>query len=178
MPDDKKKLQRDGRYGVYGSPRPMQRSDFPLFPQTLRLTDPTLRRIVMRNPRLMVTDPPYSNDSRYGPKKGSSAPTGSDYSFSEEGGPYEDDQTYGGEGGTDKKKSLDMFNSAWGIVKDDMAGKKKALIACLKKEGGACSLDECCKACDMDRKSCKALIDSMDNVKIHPEGDVILMDGL
>ena len=30
----------------------------------------------------------------------------------------------------------------------------------------------------MDRKSCKALIDSMDNVKIHPEGDVILMDGL
>ena len=72
----------------------------------------------------------------------------------------------------------DVFDSAWGIVKDDMAGKKKALIACLKDKGGACSLEECCKACDMDRKSCKALINSMDNVKIHPAGDVILMDGL
>tara|TARA_Y100000004_G_scaffold197190_1_gene270312 strand:+ start:567 stop:1205 length:639 start_codon:yes stop_codon:yes gene_type:complete len=77
-----------------------------------------------------------------------------------------------------KQASYDMFESAWGIAKDDMAGKKKALIACLKKEGGACSLEQCCKACDMDKKSCKAMIDSMDNVKMHPSGDVILMDGL
>ena len=55
---------------------------------------------------------------------------------------------------------------------------KKKLIACLKKEGGAASLEDCCKACDRSKAECKKLINTMDNVKISPHGDVILMDGL
>ena len=155
------------RLGIYGSP--MQQSDHrdPQLPQMLRLTDPNLRRIVMGNPRIR----PSAKDPRYGPRA-IPKELGADF---EEASDF-----YSGAGAEpkDKKKSLDMFDSAWGIVKDDMAGKKKALIACLKKEGGAAGMDLCCKATKMDKKSCKALINSMDNVKIHPSGDVILMDGL
>ena len=110
---------------------------------------------------LYGTDPRYPNLKNYRPNKPMRP---------EDFPQYDDDEM--------KRASYDMFESAWGIAKDDMAGKKKALIACLKKEGGACSLEQCCKACDMDKKSCKAMIDSMDNVKMHPSGDVILMDGL
>ncbi len=125
-----------------------------------------LRR-ALKQRQMMMVDPPYANVPRYGPPA-IPKELGSDF----EEAAMRDMKP------KDKKKSLDMFDSAWGLVKDDMAEKKKALIACLKKEGGACGLDECCKACDMDRKSCKAMIDSMDNVKVHPSGDVILMDGL
>tara|TARA_Y100001973_G_scaffold88172_1_gene133007 strand:+ start:476 stop:916 length:441 start_codon:yes stop_codon:yes gene_type:complete len=116
---------------------------------------------------MMMVDPPYANVPRYGPRV-----------IPKDLGPDFEEAASKDMKPKDKKKSLDMFDSAWGLVKDDMAGKKKALIACLKKEGGAAGMDLCCKATKMDRKSCKALIDSMDNVKIHPEGDVILMDGL
>jgi len=72
------------------------------------------------------------------------------------------------------------FNDAWFILKEEknMDDKKKKLIQCLKEKGGACSLEECCKACDMSKNECKKMINSMDNVKIHKHGDVVLMDGL
>ena len=75
---------------------------------------------------------------------------------------------------------MTVFDEAWSTLlkEEDMAKEKKQIIECLKKEGGACSLEECCKACGLDRKKCKALIDKMDNVKIHRHGDVVLMDGL
>ena len=74
-----------------------------------------------------------------------------------------------------------IFEQAWNVLKEekeDMDEAKKKIIACLKKEGGACGLDECCKACRLSRDKCKALINKMDNVKIHKYGDVVLMDGL
>lgn len=73
------------------------------------------------------------------------------------------------------------IDEAWYVLKednDDDAKAKKDIIACLKKEGGACSLDDCCKACGQSKEDCKKLINQMDNVKISPHGDVILMDGL
>tara|TARA_Y100000114_G_C11483668_1_gene196571 strand:- start:16 stop:237 length:222 start_codon:yes stop_codon:yes gene_type:complete len=73
---------------------------------------------------------------------------------------------------------MTIFDEAWNLLKEDMEKEKKQIIECLKKEGGACGLDECCKASGLDRKKCKALIDKMDNVKIHKYGDVVLMDGL
>ena len=61
---------------------------------------------------------------------------------------------------------MNPMKDAWKILKeeknDDEA--KKKLVACLKKEGGACSLEDCCKACDRSKAECKKLIDSMDNV--------------
>ena len=74
-----------------------------------------------------------------------------------------------------------IFEDAWNVLKEekeDMEEAKKKIIACLKKEGGACGLGECCKACGLSREKCKALINKMDNVKIHKYGDVVLMDGL
>tara|TARA_R100001510_G_scaffold56916_1_gene63489 strand:+ start:7187 stop:7675 length:489 start_codon:yes stop_codon:yes gene_type:complete len=62
--------------------------------------------------------------------------------------------------------------------KEDTESKKKAIIDCLKREGGAASVDDCAKACGVDKVECKKLIESMDNVKIHKHGDAILMDGL
>ena len=77
---------------------------------------------------------------------------------------------------------MNPMKDAWILLKEDKEKKddeaKKKLIACLKKEGGAASLEDCCKACDRPKAECKKLIDSMDNVKISPHGDVILMDGL
>lgn len=76
---------------------------------------------------------------------------------------------------------MTIFEEAWNVLKEEKENDeeaKKKLIACLKKEGGACSLEECCKACNRSKAECKKLIDSMDNVKISPHGDVILMDGL
>lgn len=71
------------------------------------------------------------------------------------------------------------MDEAWAVLKQDEDEKaKKAIIACLKKEGGAASMDDCTKACGMSKAKCKKLIDSMDNVKISPHGDVVLMDGL
>jgi len=76
---------------------------------------------------------------------------------------------------------LNPMEDAWTLLKqekDDDEQAKKKLIACLKKEGGAASLEDCCKACERPKAECKKIIASMDNVKISPHGDVILMDGL
>ncbi len=70
------------------------------------------------------------------------------------------------------------IDNAWMILKDEDATAKKAIIDCLKREGGAASLDDCAKACGLSKAKCKKLISSMDNVKIHKHGDVVLMDGL
>ena len=55
---------------------------------------------------------------------------------------------------------------------------EKKIIECLKKEGGAASLDDCAKECGVSKQECMKVIDKMDNVKVSPHGDVILMDGL
>ena len=78
----------------------------------------------------------------------------------------------------EKSQHRVAFSNAWLLLKEDKAGMKKKLIQCLKSKGGAASLEECCKACDASKEECRALIRSMDNVKISPHGDVILMDGL
>ncbi len=69
------------------------------------------------------------------------------------------------------------FQKAWSLVKysDDC---KADLIACLKQKGGAASLADCAEACCLSEAECKEMAISMDNVKISPHGDVILMDGL
>ena len=71
-----------------------------------------------------------------------------------------------------------VFDEAWKIVKEDMAKEKAAIIRCLKKEGGAAGLDKCCDASGLSMQECKDLIESMNNVKIHSDGDVILTEGL
>ena len=79
-----------------------------------------------------------------------------------------------------QQMTMKSIEVAWDLLKqqkDDEQAKKK-LIACLKKKGGAASLEDCCKACERPKAECKKLIESMDNVKISPHGDVILMDGL
>ena len=73
-------------------------------------------------------------------------------------------------------RNMNMPSNLFG--KEDTESKKKAIIDCLKREGGAASVDDCAKACDVDKGECKKLIESMDNVKIHKHGDAILMDGL
>tara|TARA_B100000424_G_C22918538_1_gene488731 strand:+ start:754 stop:1578 length:825 start_codon:yes stop_codon:yes gene_type:complete len=57
-------------------------------------------------------------------------------------------------------------------------GHEQKIISCLKKKGGAASLEECAKECGVSKAECKKIIDKMDNVKMSPHGDVILMDGL
>lgn len=73
------------------------------------------------------------------------------------------------------------IDDAWYILKKENNSKetaKKAIIDCLKREGGAASLDDCAKACGLSKGECKKLINTMDNVKFHKHGDVVLMDGL
>jgi len=81
-----------------------------------------------------------------------------------------------------KTNRIVPMNEAWAVLKEEKNKNdeeaKKKLIACLKKEGGAASLEDCCKACERPKEECKKLIASMDNVKISPHGDVVLMDGL
>lgn len=77
---------------------------------------------------------------------------------------------------SEMKRTMKSFDIAWNVVKGEPA--KKALIRCLKKKGGAASLKECCEAAEVSMSECKAMINSMDNVKISPHGDVVLMDGL
>ena len=38
---------------------------------------------------------------------------------------------------------MTIFDEAWNLLKEDMEKEKKQIIECLKKEGGACGLDEC-----------------------------------
>ena len=77
-------------------------------------------------------------------------------------------------------RSEDTMEAVWHGLKKESSGSKakKAILECLKREGGAASLDDCCKACGMSKEECKSLISSMKNVKMSPHGDVILMDGL
>ena len=68
------------------------------------------------------------------------------------------------------------FEAAWSLLKEDKASKKRSWWRVSVKRwrmffGGMC------KACDVSMKECKAMINSMDNVKMS-HGDVILMDGL
>ena len=73
-----------------------------------------------------------------------------------------------GKGPKDMKEKAEM---------NDKEHEKK-IISCLKKRGGAASLDECAKECGVSPEECKKIIKRMDNVKMSPHGDVILMDGL
>ena len=74
---------------------------------------------------------------------------------------------------------MSALERAWSVLKaENTAEQKSAIIECLKKEGGAASLEDCCKAAKMSKEDCKSLINTMDNVKIHDSGDVVLMDGL
>jgi uncharacterized membrane protein len=53
------------------------------------------------------------------------------------------------------------FDNAWMVLKEDMKAEKKAVIDCLKREGGAASVDDCAKACGMPKAKCKKLIQSI-----------------
>ena len=57
-------------------------------------------------------------------------------------------------------------------------GHESKIKNCLKKKGGAASLKECADECGVSTEECKKIIDKMDDVKISPHGDVVLMDGL
>ena len=56
---------------------------------------------------------------------------------------------------------MSIFDEVWHILKEeDSDAKAKAkIIACLKREGGAASLDDCCKACKRPKAECKKLIE-------------------
>tara|TARA_Y100000356_G_C11145280_1_gene227627 strand:+ start:409 stop:642 length:234 start_codon:yes stop_codon:yes gene_type:complete len=74
---------------------------------------------------------------------------------------------------------LNPIEHAWILLKEEsMEKQKQAIIDCLKREGGAASLDDCCKAAKMEKEECKKLIGTMGNIKTHKHGDIILMDGL
>jgi len=55
---------------------------------------------------------------------------------------------------------------------------KRKIVSCLKRKGGAASLEECADACGVSPDKCKKIIDEMDNVQISSHGDVVLTDGL
>lgn len=57
-------------------------------------------------------------------------------------------------------------------------GHEEKIVACLKKKGGAASLEECAKACGVSPEECKKVIAGMDNVKTSEHGDIVLTDGL
>ena len=72
----------------------------------------------------------------------------------------------------------EIFIKAWELMKKFTDKCKSDLIACLKREGGAASLADCAEACCLSEKECKEMVKVMDNVKMSPHGDVILMDGI
>ena len=74
-------------------------------------------------------------------------------------------------------KAIELEQRLERLMKADEEHKKK-LIACLKKKGGAASLEECADACGISKSECKSLINRMDNVQISRHGDVVLTDGL
>ena len=63
-------------------------------------------------------------------------------------------------------------------AKNKGEGHEAKIKECLKKKGGAASLEECAKECGVSPEECKKVIDKMSDVKISPHGDVVLMDGL
>jgi len=74
-------------------------------------------------------------------------------------------------------KAIELEQRLDRLQKADEEHKKK-LVACLKKKGGAASLEECADACGVSKSECKGIINSMDNVQISRHGDVVLTDGL
>ena len=74
-------------------------------------------------------------------------------------------------------KAIELEQRLERLMKADEEHKKK-LVACLKKKGGAASLEECADACGISKSECKGVINSMDNVQISRHGDVVLTDGL
>lgn len=74
-------------------------------------------------------------------------------------------------------KAIELEQRLERLMKADEEHKKK-LVACLKKKGGAASLEECADACGVSKSECKGVINSMDNVQISRHGDVVLTDGL
>jgi bacterioferritin-associated ferredoxin len=77
------------------------------------------------------------------------------------------------------------MNKMGGCMKMDCVGSmakaeghEAKIKECLKKRGGAASLEECAKECGVSPEECKKVIDKMNDVKISPHGDVVLMDGL
>ena len=75
---------------------------------------------------------------------------------------------------------MTVFDEAWDVLKEEVTDKEheKKIIECLKREGGAASLDDCAKECGVSKEECMKVIRKMDNVKVSPHGDIILMDGL
>ena len=63
-------------------------------------------------------------------------------------------------------------------LREKKADPKPIIIRTLKKEGGAAGLDVLCKETGLSKKECKAVLNSMSNIKTHKDGDIILMDGL
>ena len=47
---------------------------------------------------------------------------------------------------------MTVFDEAWNVLKEDKQHEKK-IIECLKKEGGAASLDDCAKECGVSKQS-------------------------
>ena len=74
-------------------------------------------------------------------------------------------------------KAIELEQRLERLMKADEEHKKK-LVACLKKKGGAASLEEGADACGISKSECKSLINRMDNVQISRHGDVVLTDGL
>ena len=64
------------------------------------------------------------------------------------------------------------------LKKEEGKDKEKKLISCLKKKGGAASLQECADSCGVSTSECKKMIAGMSNVQISKYGDVVLTDGL
>ena len=55
---------------------------------------------------------------------------------------------------------------------------EEIIISTLEKEGGASGLEPLEEATDMSKKELKNLLEEMDNVVQHKDGDYILLDGL
>ena len=62
--------------------------------------------------------------------------------------------------------------------KEEMSNLKSKVIDALRKEGGAAGMDALEKHTKASKKDIKKVIDSASNIKIHEDGDVILMNSL
>ena len=78
-----------------------------------------------------------------------------------------------------KAREIEHRLNQFSILKEEENNDHKSkIVSCLKKKGGAASLDECADACGISSDKCKKVIDGMDNVQISSHGDVVLTDGL
>ena len=62
--------------------------------------------------------------------------------------------------------------------KKDVTDLKSKVVDALRKEGGAAGMDALEKHTKAPKEDIKKVIDSSDNIKIHEDGDVILMNSL